>query len=260
MEILSPPPPPPPFDPMVWAQEIYQQIPSLDMLALGFFIGAWFFYSVFATYNSRNKQSLIGITNLYRRAWMRQMLKRDNRMVDASMMGNLMRSISFFANTSILILFGLMTLFGYRDQAQDVLQTVPFAAPSTPLLWEIKSLLLFVIFVYAFFKYSWSLRQYNYASIFVGGAPLPHEAKELHVQIAEGGAKLIANAAQHFNLGLRAYYFGLACLAWFLHPVLFILSTAWVTWVVYRREFRSWTLKHLGNNSFVEDMIPQTKE
>lgn len=31
-------------------------------------------------------------------------------------------------------------------------------------------------------------------------------------------------------------------LGWFLHPYLFMAATAWVTWVLYRREFRSKSL------------------
>ena len=183
------------------------------------------------------------------------MLKRDNRMVDASMMGNLMRSISFFANTSILILFGVVTMFGYREKAEAMLHSIPYAADNSPLLWEIKIMVLVLVFIYAFFKYTWSLRQYNYASIFVGAAPLPFESPHLHADIAKRGGRLIANAARHFNGGLRAYYFGLAVLAWFIHPLALIFATAWIVVVVYRREFLSQTISYLGSNEFVDAMV-----
>ena len=52
----------------------------------------------------------------------------------------------------------------------------------------------------------------------------------------------MVNAARHFNNGLRAYYFGLAALAWFIHPLLLMMATFWVIFVIYRREFRSSTL------------------
>ena len=42
-----------------------------------------------------------------------------------------------------------------------------------------------------------------------------------------------------FNLGLRAYYFGMALLAWFIHPVAFAAASVWVVLVLYRREFSS---------------------
>jgi uncharacterized membrane protein len=49
-------------------------------------------------------------------------------------------------------------------------------------------------------------------------------------------------AAEHFNYGLRAYYFALAALAWLLNGWLFMGSTAWVVFVLYWREFRSQAL------------------
>ena len=230
----------------------FSQLPILDVLALVFFLGSWLGYVYFADMTRGRKRNLLGIIDRYRHAWMRQMLKRDNRMVDASMMGNLMRSIAFFCNTSILILFGLITMFGYRDKVTDILHAVPYAVSASPLLWELKILVLALIFIYAFFKLTWSLRLYNYASIFVAGAPLPYEAQHLHREIAKRGGRLMANAAKHFNSGLRAYYFGLAALAWFLHPIAFVVATLWVIWVSYRREYLSHTLRFLAHNDFME--------
>ena len=48
-------------------------------------------------------KSLLSVTNRYRTQWMREMFKRDNRSVDAIMIGNLQRSITFFASTTIFI-------------------------------------------------------------------------------------------------------------------------------------------------------------
>ena len=39
-----------------------------------------------------------------------------------------------------------------------------------------------------------------------------------------------------------AYYFGVAALSWFLHPVLMMIVTAGVVYVLHQREFRSKTL------------------
>ena len=57
---------------------------------------------------------------------------------------------------------------------------------------------------------------------------------------------MATSAAAHFNAGVRAYYFGLAALGWFLHPWLFMALTGWVVLVLYRREFRSKLLRTLG--------------
>ena len=52
-------------------------------------------------------------------------------------------------------------------------------------------------------------------------------------------ARVLSMAANQFNQGLRSYYFGLATLAWFINPWLFILASAGVVFVLYRREFHS---------------------
>ena len=39
------------------------------------------------------------------------------------------------------------------------------------MLWEAKTIGLAVIFVYAFFKFAWSYRLYNYVAIMLGATP-----------------------------------------------------------------------------------------
>ena len=48
---------------------------------------------------------------------------------------------------------------------------------------------------------------------------------------------------------MRAYYFALAefsWFSWFFHPWAFIVATAWVVLVLYRREFHSKALEILN--------------
>ena len=217
-----------------------------DIIALLFFIVCWVGYAKFSEHKSQSAKSLLAVTNRYRMQWMSEMIRRDNRTVDVIMIGNLQRSITFFANTTIFILLGLMSMLGYHEKSSAILSTIPFAIPTTALQWEIKIFLLIIIFIYAFFKYTWSLRQYNYAGIFVNSVPPHKECISGHDVIAAKGSYLVGNAAKHFNNGLRAYYFGLAALAWFIHPYCFIGATAWVVFVTHRREYHSTTLANLA--------------
>jgi uncharacterized membrane protein len=107
--------------------------------------------------------------------------------------------------------------------------------------------MLLLVFIYAFFKFTWSMRHYNYLSIMIGAAPSCDSLPEWSQGFAERAAKVSSNATNTFNRGLRAYYFGLAYLSWFLHPLLFIVASAVVVAVLYRREFRSRVLKDLGD-------------
>ena len=99
------------------------------------------------------------------------------------------------------------------------------------------------IFVYAFFKFTWSLRQFNMACVLVGAAPkVPLEAEEESDYI-ERSWRVSHLAAEHFNYGLRAYYFALAAMTWFLNAWLFMGAATWVAFVLYWREFRSDALR-----------------
>lgn len=217
-----------------------------EWVALGFFMLCWFGYARYSDRRDRQEHSLFSATNRMRLNWMREVLGRENRSIDAIIIGNLTRSFTFFASTSMFVLAALVSMLGYRDRVNAVLIEIPFAKISEGGFWQLKIFLLILIFVYGFFKFTWSMRQYNYVNMFIGAAPDYRVRKEEHEALAQQGAKLTVNAARHFNNGLRAYYFGLAALAWIIHPYLFMLATAWVIRVTHRREFRSATMKILN--------------
>lgn len=220
-------------------------VSAMDIIALLFFVLCWAGYARYTERHSKT-ESLLSVTNRYRRQWMREMVKRDNRTTDTIMIGNLQRSIAFYANTSIFIIIGLITLLGYEDKTHQIIGNIPFARDSSPFMWQVKIFILVIIFIYSFFKYTWSTRQFNYAGIFVNSVPPYAEVKDQLEEIAAKGSFLAGNAAKHFNNGLRAYYFGLAALGWFVHPLAFMLATAWVVYVTHRREYHSTTLANLS--------------
>lgn len=228
------------------AQNIAYRIDASDAISLLFFIVSWAGYARYSQHARYGRGSLLSVTNRYRKDWMSEMLRRENRSVDVMTIGNLQRSITFFANTTIFLLIGLMTMLGYHDRAAPIINNIPFSKPSNAFMWEFKILLLMVLFIYAFFKYTWSLRQYNYAGIFIVACPEYNRRLDEHEGMADRGAYLIGNAARHFSNALRAYYFGLAALAWFIHPYLFMAATTWVVYVTHRREYHSATLKNLA--------------
>ena len=116
-----------------------------------------------------------------------------------------------------------------------------------PLLWDLKVLLLVVLFVYAFFKFTWAFRHYNYCpdpGRRGAGARPADRGEPAHRRAHRAHRDLDRRATS--TAVIRAYYFGLAALSWFIHPWLFVLLTAWVVWVIYRREFRSRLLTTLA--------------
>ena len=102
------------------------------------------------------------------------------------------------------------------------------------------------IFVYAFFKYAWCLRQFNYSLILIGAAPQPQDCDEKVISdYPVRAARVLTRATSTFNRGLRAYYFGLALLTWFVQPWMLAVSAVGVILVLYRRDYHSQTLDAL---------------
>jgi uncharacterized membrane protein len=90
------------------------------------------------------------------------------------------------------------------------------------------------------------MRQLGQGATLIGAAPRqPSGSAEQHAPTINRIARIASYAGTNFNNGLRAYYFGLAALAWFLHPWLMIVATGWIIYVLYHREFKSKTLQAL---------------
>ena len=222
-------------------------ISILDIIALLWFFFAWYSLSwIGRHYKDNDKTTLKSISKAYRNQWMLQLLTRSNRMPDVALIGNLMRSVSFFTSTSILILASLIAVFGVIDQAITIFHDIPFAQQVSAAFWKIKLFLLVIVFVYVFFKLVWSLRQYNSAVIMIGAAPDVFDTDEELFLYANNLGIVLNRTGQHFIEGMRGYEYALAALAWFIHPLMFITATTIISLVIYRREFASRTMKAMA--------------
>ena len=219
---------------------------TLDYAAVVWFFVIWFAYQRFAAWRAdKSHPSLMSVMGEYRREWWQMVVMRDLRIVDAAIITNLSNSATFFASTTLLILGGLIALLGTSERTVAILSELPFSARSQESIWEYKILLLVGIFVYAFFKFTWSLRQHNFSSVLVGATPNSDAEPQRLDDYVRRASRISTLAADNFNYGLRAYYFALAALSWFLNSWVFMCVTAWVVVILYVREFRSKTLRML---------------
>jgi uncharacterized membrane protein len=235
------------------------QFPS-EFIAFGWFLFCWFGYNLISDNLVKSSRSLSARMHLYRIQWMTAILTRENRVVDANIINNLQQSISFFASTSILIIAGLLAVLGASDTALSIVKQLPFAIKTSKILWYLKVMILIGMFIYAFFKYTWALRQLNYASVLIGA--MPYKAgvgAESFIPAARRAAIVCTLAAKHLNRGLRTYYFAIAALVWFINPWLFIIASGLVVMIMYRREYRSHTV-HILNMPGEEPLIPKPPE
>lgn len=211
-----------------------------DLAAVAWFVGAWIVYSIVIEKTAKGRSSLNALMNVYRDEWMERLLARDMRMVDAQVTAALQNGTAFFASTSLIAIGGALTLLHSSEEILTVMSLLPFGARPSRELWDLKMMGLIVIFVYAFFKFAWSYRLFNYFAIMVGAAPPPDEKDMPTAQtFAHRAARLCADAGRHFNRGQRAFFFALGYLGWFLGPAPFALSTAGILVVMWRRQFAS---------------------
>ena len=222
-------------------------LPWFDWAAVVIFFGTWAGYAHFARQRSGAKHSVLAATNAVRRQWMLQATYRELRVFDGVVIQNLSTSPSFFASTTILIIGGLLAVLG-TDKASELARDLPFAARTTTLIFDMKLILLLGIFVYTFFRLTWSMRQYTFGALLVAAAP------EAEAFISEGlsleafadkAGRVVGLAAEAFNDGLRGYYFAFAAIGWFFSPIVFMLATLGVVTILYQREFRSEVLSVL---------------
>jgi uncharacterized membrane protein len=219
---------------------------TLDAIALFGFVAAWTVYSVVVEWSRHGHDSLNQRMNRYRELWMRRMLARDARMVDMQIMAALQNGTAFFASTSLIAVGGALTLLRSTGEMLAIVSGLPFGIQMTPGLWEAKTIGLTLIFVYAFFKFAWSYRLYNYVAVMLGATPpaSEHGKPEAETHVLRT-AHLFSAAGRHFNRGQRGFFFALGYLGWFVGPVVLMATTVAVVVVMYRRQFASDSLRAL---------------
>ena len=168
-------------------------------------------------------------------------------MTDASLMASQERVVGFFASTTLLLMAAVLTALTTSAEIAELTSHIPLAESQTNSEIEAKLALMLLILIYAFFKVTWSLRQYGFAAVVMGGAPdlgeelTPEEREAFSCNLA----KIMDSAGHDNNSGLRAYYFCLAVMCWLWGTIPFLIATTITVYVLYMREFKSSTVMNI---------------
>ncbi len=215
-------------------------ISTLDIAAISWFLLVWGSFSFAVDRSSMRHKTLSSLMNQHRHRWMLTMSQREIRIVDTAIITGLQNGTAFFASTSLLAIGAGFALLSSTDLALQISKDLGLSGAPSRGVWEAKVLFLITIFVYAFFKFGWAYRLFNYTSILIGAFPQPGEVEQTVMDKAiHQTAEINTLAGRHFNLGLRAFFFSLAVFGWFIHPVLFMATTTFVGLVLVRRQFYS---------------------
>ena len=228
----------------------------IDYIALFNMLFFWLLYDKYSDYHATfKKHSLVSIIDNLRSHWTHNLMltPREDRIPDGQLVGILHRGISFFISITIFIIAGLLATLTTNEAMLSLLAHIPYSADNVAYTWNIKIIFMIIIFVEAFFRLTWALRQNQYYAIAIFAAPHNKVMDKDHYKLVKKLAALMSISGKNFNNALRSYYFGLSIITWLVHPILFIISTILVVWIIYRREFHSNTLSMLTEINYGYD-------
>lgn len=212
-------------------------MPLYDAAALVWFLLVW---RVFAwlTDNSRWKHlTLSHAMHEERRRWMRIMSEREVRILDGNIISGLQQSTSFFASTSLLAIGGGFGLLTAAEDFQAALERSLLHVTPSQELFYLKIVVLMALYAYAFFKFGWSYRLFNYCAVMI--AATPELGQPQSKENAEAAAEMNIEASKQFNYGLRSFFMAIPILAWFVSPLAFAVVATLVMLALSHRQFFS---------------------
>lgn len=209
-----------------------------DWLAFGWFLSNVALYSFLVDWGPTRVYTLTARMAVERRRWLEEMAMRETRIMDVNIGSGLQNGTAFFASSSLLAIGAAFTLLT-TDLDFDALIT-SMGLPHAGAPWEPKALLLMGLYGYAFFKFGWSHRLFNYCSILLGAVPAfdtPHRAER---RLAlEKAIRMNIVAGAQFTRGLRAIFMSVPLLLWFAGPLFLAASITLVSVVLLHRQFNS---------------------
>jgi uncharacterized membrane protein len=199
----------------------------LDMLALCFFAIVWLAVEPmmalgWLSQNDNLSKDMVVI----RRAWMREVLTRDDNFIgDAAILGHTINSSSFFGSANLIVMVGLSgTLFVRPDHGGEAGLIVTIAASQPSWVFQCKVLLVMATLLRGLSDFIWAVRQLNYCLAAIGASPSRDEDSDVAAW-TEALTMLVNPALRSFSVGVRSYHFTVAAAAWFFGPVSFLAAT-----------------------------------
>jgi uncharacterized membrane protein len=195
----------------------------------------YFAYNIIVPQVEKLRPSLSTIMNMQRRRWVANATRRESPF-DAILSGNIMGSVSFLASTAVLLILAIFAVFGQLSSLMEALDSLSIGRVYTTLDVQLHLVVMLTMFVLAFFAFTLSLRQFNHFCIMLGA--IDHSTPTSEEEI-EAITRMNALGARNFNSGIRAYYFSVATVAWFVSEWLPIVACIATILILAHREFFS---------------------
>ena len=174
-------------------------------------------------------QTAVGITRYLRTFWVETVMEQKRDILAVQTLRNWVMASSFLASTSILIGLGMLSYIFQHKSISELPFSYDLIMDSLKNFDILKILLLFMIFSFAFFNFTLSIRYYNHVNFMIN---VPLDRDEM---ITVGYVTTTLNLGMiHYTLGMRAYYLSGPFFLWLFGPIWMFLGSILLLIVLYK--------------------------
>lgn len=171
----------------------------------------------------------MGRHKLVRQAWVEMVQSGNHDILAVQTLRNWIVSATFLASTSIIFALGLIGAVFTTDKLSQVAHELNFLGSQDTQLLLVKTLLLFLNFMVAFFNFSLAIRAFIHAGFEL------NLRSEQEQNITRGLADAeLQRGALNFTLGMRGYYFAIPLALWLFGPIWMLVGAILLVGILYR--------------------------
>ncbi len=209
----------------------------INLIAFIIFIASVFIYSVKLLYGMKKPGTAKrGLLNIFYGLWVKRMIDTRDTIIAIQTMRNLIMATTFLSS-SMLLLLGLLI----RIPENGLDEIFYLSATSTEIIAQLKLLLFVAVIIFSIIMFLLSLRHMVRFSILVG---IPNESFDIisihdinsdnksendHINAEVLRRDVFLRAMNRFTFGIRAVFYGVVIILWFISVYAFIAGTISLT-------------------------------
>ena len=204
---------------------------TFDLLCFCISVGLYSAYNLFIHWREGIDPgyTIHGISRTARVQWVTSVLETKNGILAVQTLRNATMASTFMASTSVLLAVGVLSLTGNGENVRHTWHSLNFFGSVEPGMFAFKVLALLLNFFLAFFCFASSLRLYTHVG-FMLGAETGHEDNTHLGYMAE---KYLNMGANHFSMGMRAFYFTVPLVFWIFGAQFMIFGTVFLVSIIF---------------------------
>jgi uncharacterized membrane protein len=176
--------------------------------------------------------------HVVRLKWMRMLLhsRRENRVFDGILLGNVSGGMSFFGSATLIVLAGLVGTMASINHVHASLTEMAFFPPVSLGMFTFYFTAITMIMAVSFFSFTYALRKLAYTLAMIGGLDeAPADTPQAKIMIAQT-ATVLTESLKSLNNGIRGFYFAVAAIFLFAGPVISIIMTLALSLLLFYRQ------------------------